>query len=355
MANALYLVSPRTASGKNLLALTLGKDAQQRGKRLAYFKPVGPFPVRVDGKVTDQDALTVAQALGLSIPPDVLCPVPLTEELHRQVLAGTVPDLLPHVKEAFADAARDAEFTLISGMGNLFSSGTAYGLTASTLAEQLEAHVLLSTSYERERTEDEVLAAQQLFGNRLLGIVLHDVRPNERTHVMADVVPFFERKGMPVFGSLPEDPILHSISVSEIADALNARVLVGEEHLDELVERFAIGAMNEEAALSHFRKVTNKAVITGGDRSDVQRAALETSTKVLILTGGIYPANVILSAAMERQTPVLLVWDDTLTTIERLEALTGRPRLRQPAKLERAVQLFREHTDLNRLWQAVGL
>ena len=36
-----------------------------------------------------------------------------------------------------------------------------------------------------------------------------------------------------------------------------------------------VGAMSVESALSYFRRKPNKAVITGGDRADIQLAALE--------------------------------------------------------------------------------
>jgi len=44
-----------------------------------------------------------------------------------------------------------------------------------------------------------------------------------------------------------------------------------------------VGAMGQEQALNFLEVKANKAVITGGDRADVQLAALETSTKCLIL------------------------------------------------------------------------
>ena len=86
--------------------------------------------------------------------------------------------------------------------------------------------------------------------------------------------------------------------------------------MDELVEHFMIGAMNVESALSYFRKVSNKAVITGGDRSDIQLAALETPTKCLILTGELYPNASILGRAQEVGVPIVVVRADTANTLE---------------------------------------
>ncbi len=355
MAKALYLVSPRSYSGKSMLTLALAKDLQSRGKAIRYFKPMGPYPARVDGVVTDQDALFVAETLGLTTPPEQLCPVPLTEDLHRKVLAGTVGDLLPQVQAAYAQVSAGADLVLVGGIGAMFTAGTALGLAAWQLAGALEAGTLVITGYEPERSVDELLAAKHLLGDRLLGAVFNAVRPVYRQQLESDVIPFLTARGVPVFGILPDDPVIHSISIAELVDGLNARVLVGEAYQDELVERFAVGAMQEEAALSHFRRIVNKGVVTGGDRSDLQRAALETSTKVLILTGGIYPTNILLSLAAEKKVPVLLVQDDTLTTIERIEVMLGHLRVRQPRKIERALELIRQHLDLDKLWSAAGV
>ena len=83
------------------------------------------------------------------------------------------------------------------------------------------------------------------------------------------------------------------------AEGLRAEVLCGADHMGELVEHMLVGAMSAEAALTHFRRQAHKAVITGGDRADIQLAALDTSTRCLILTGNLYPSPVVLNRADE--------------------------------------------------------
>ena len=70
---------------------------------------------------------------------------------------------------------------------------------------------------------------------------------------------------------------------------------------------------------SRFRKQTNKAVITSGDRADIQLAALETSTTCLILTGNLRPSPLIVKQADEFDVAVLLVRSNTLETVEAVE------------------------------------
>jgi len=121
------------------------------------------------------------------------------------------------------------------------------------------------------------------------------------------------------------------------------------------VEHLMVGAMNVEAALRYFRRKPNKAVITGGDRPDIQLAALETSTKCLILTGNLEPSPIILGRAEEIGVPVLLVREDTLTTVQNIESFFGKTRFHQPKKIECFERLLEEHFDFAKLDEALGL
>jgi BioD-like phosphotransacetylase family protein len=52
--------------------------------------------------------------------------------------------------------------------------------------------------------------------------------------------------------------------------------------------------------------------------------ALETKPSAIILTGNIYPSVQVISAAESKGIPLLLVADDTFTTVTKLEPLEGR-------------------------------
>jgi len=116
-----------------------------------------------------------------------------------------------------------------------------------------------------------------------------------------------------------------------------------------------IGAMNVEGALRYFRTVQNKAVITGGDRPDIQLAALETSTRCIILTGNLFPGNSIISRAEEREVPMIVVKEDTLTTVEKIESLLRRLRVSGKKKVARAVELVNREINFRSLYDKLGI
>ena len=113
--------------------------------------------------------------------------------------------------------------------------------------------------------------------------------------------------------------------------------------------------MDVESALKYFRKTPNKAVITGGDRADIQMAALETSTRCLILTGNLYPSPAVIRRAEELDVPVLLTDMDTLSTVETTGEYFGRSRFQQPQKTERFMNMLNEYLDFAALYEILGV
>lgn len=351
----LYLTSTKAFAGKTLLATTLAKDAYQRGNSVHYFKPVGPHPIKVNGVWTDVDARHIAQMLDLDAGPDELCAVAMTEEFRKQAVAGTLPPLLPKVKAAFDRIAGGKDLMLVGGIGSIFFTGTSFGLPAWDVADALDARVLVVSRFHVDYTVDELLSAQRLFGERMVGAVINAVAPHHVEWVKRSVATSLERQGVRVYGVLPEDPVLYAIPAKDLKEGLDAKVLCREECLGNLVERFAIGAMTTESAFVHFRQIANKAVITGSDRSDMILTALETSVRALILTGGHDPAPRVLSAAHARNVPVLLVREDTFTTMERIDFLLEHLRFRQADKIEHAQKLVCAHLNLDLLWETLGI
>jgi BioD-like phosphotransacetylase family protein len=143
--------------------------------------------------------------------------------------------------------------------------------------------------------------------------------------------------------------------VDEIIDALEPQVLTDCITSDILVEHINVGAMNAEAAISRLRRSKNNAVITGGDRVDIQITALETNSACLILTGCLEPRSLIVKQANEMGIPILLVDMNTMETVEAVDRIFGRTRMGQTVKLEKFQKLLAEHMALDRMYQCIGL
>jgi BioD-like phosphotransacetylase family protein len=353
---SLYITGAERYSGKTATCLTLGVRLQLDGFRVGYLKPVSLQPWRIGNRIADEDAAFVKQVLNLTSEPWELSPVVITPEFLRARLTEPNPeDLMVKVLEAFTAASQDKDLLILEGGGSL-REGYVVGLPTVGVVNKLGSHALVIAKYREEvRMLDDVLSTQARLGDSFCGILINRVPDDAKEFVTKIAVPFLEKKNVKVFGVLPEVRGLSALTVGELIKLLDAEVLTKYQRSEALVESLTVGAMTAEAALSRFRRSSNKAVITGGDRTDIQLAALETSTTCLILTGNLRPSPLVIKQAEEFGIAVLLVRTNTMETIEQIEKFFGKTRLAQATKLKQFQTLLDTHLDKDRLYQSLGL
>ncbi len=344
----LIVASTAPYAGKSGIALCLLSELAERGVQVGYFKPYGTMPVTVDGVPTDQDAAYVSRVAVVKPALASVCPVVESRALIEDTLSGDAHDATALVRDSFARASEGATAMVVEGPGDL-AQGRTLGLNLCAVASALDARVLLVDRASGVDLPDKILWSADCLGDRLLGVVFNAVHESIIDFVTEGITPFLSAQGIQVLGTIPRDPMLSSASVSEIVEALGGTVLSAEEGLDARVESFMVGAMGQDKAIRFFRRRPHKAVITGGDRSDVQLAALETDTRCIILTGNLPPSSLVLSRAEELGVPMVLVGMDTLSAVERMETLLGRVRLHDPGKAARIREMFKEAVDTDAL------
>jgi uncharacterized protein len=351
----LYLVSVEGEVGKTAFALGLALHARDHGLKIGYMKPVG---VRVDttseGHLIDSDAAFVKQVLGLEEPLDVICPVLLTEVVRRDAIEGRLHDAAGAIRAAHAKIAADKDLTIVDGPPTT-RQGFTIGAEPQKVAELIDARVLVVLRGEYHVSAEAALLAKSVFGNRVIGAVLNATPLESASDARSVFGAYLERHGMHLYGVLPRDPLLGSFTVGELTELLNGRSLCcpGAEGL--LVESFTVGAMGAEAAMRYFLRQGNKAVITGGDRTDIILAALDTPTRCVILTGNLMPEQTAMTRALDRQVPLLLTPYDTIETVRRIEEARGPIRLTSPRQVERLTQLINREIDVDGLFEALGI
>jgi BioD-like phosphotransacetylase family protein len=341
----LYIASTSSFAGKTLLALALGTIWREAGVKVGYVKPLGKIPIMREGRLLDGDATFLADALVLDAPPEAICPVVITQDLVMAAWRGEELHLRGRISAAVRDAEARSEVLLVGGTANL-RDGIFLGLSPLEFIVNYDCRVVLLDRFEGEKSMDQVLSAADVLGPRFLGVVFNHVQPAQEKFVRETVIPFFGARGMRVLGAVPSDPVLGSVSVRALADSLSASVVCGgEDGGRAMIERFCVGAMDVEHALRVFRGISRKAVVTGGYRTDIQLAALETDTVCLVLTGGVAPNELILARAREKGVALLTVSEDTMATVDRFESLLGRLRIREPEKIRRGIDLVRASVD----------
>jgi hypothetical protein len=105
--------------------------------------------------------------------------------------------------------------------------------------------------------------------------------------------------------------------------------------------------------MRYFLRIPNKVVITGINRTDIQILALETSTKCLLLTGGLYPSEMVVNIAKTKGVPVVVTSLDTFSAVEKIQALVGKAILKEKGKALRAKEMVAKEFNLERFLNLV--
>lgn len=351
----LYIASTETFSGKSALCVGIARRLQADGLRIGYMKPVSSSS-RLAADRLDEDAAFFKRTFSLGDSLEDMAPVQLGGHTLEQILSGPREgDYAGPLQLAFDRVARGRDVVLLEGGSNL-REGTVIGLPPAQVADLLGAREIAVIRYNDDvQVMDDALVARDRLGGSLIGVALNSVPRQRMPFVQERVQPALEARGVAVLGVLPLERLLQSMSVAELAELLAGEVLCGMDRMEELVEHLMVGAMGVESALTYFRRKPNKAVITGGDRSDIQLAALETSTKCLILTGNLRPSPIILSRAKEVGVPMIMVRHDTITAVETIERCFGKTRFHQEKKIERFEEMLADRFDFERLYSALDI
>ncbi|MEN8240852.1 MAG: phosphotransacetylase family protein [Chloroflexota bacterium] len=353
---SIYITSVGPHSGKTAICLALGKQLQAKKLKVGYFKPLSFQPWRIGDKLADEDAAFVKEVLKLQVEPWELSPVVVTPDfLNERLQTENTGELMTMVIEKSKTASKGVDVMIYEGGGSL-RDGYVVGMPSDKVAKKLDTKVLAIVRFRHMvHLLDDTLAAETRLGDALGGVLINRVPADAMDFVTSRAIPYLESKGIQVFGVLPETRSLEALTTQELRNVLDAELLTESYNPEGLVESLVVGAMTADSALHRFRKQTNKAVITGGDRSDIQLAALETSTTALVLTGNLHPSPLVVKQAEDLGVAVFLVPSSTMETVEKIERIFGKTRMGQIAKLEKFESLVNQFVDLDKLYKSFGI
>jgi len=352
----LYIGSTAPFSGKNTLCAGLGLKFSRDGLSVGYFKPVGNQPGRFGDAWGDLDAMAIGKALGQELPPEIASPVLITQDFTHKVLSqGKCPGRMEDIQAAYAKVSEGKEITLAEGTGSFLHSGLFACLDGVSVSKALDLPVVLADRLTDGMNLDMILAVKDRIGDRLLGCVFTAVPGHYQQEVATVLAPFLAKRGVKVLGAIPHDRVLGAITVGDLAERLGGKIISGAHKDRSVAESFLIGTMQVENFLTHFRKYQNAAVIMGGDRSDLQLVAIDGRCACLILTGNLYPNDIILSRAENAEVPIMIVREDTYSVAKRMETLVFGRKLRDSGKFQQASQLVAAHLDVAAIRQGIGL
>ena len=332
---ALYITSLQAGGGKTMLCAGLGRHLKDDGKKVGFFKPMVADIKSPDKEAIDTDAEFMKHTLTLAESIDSLCPV----------IAGE-GNLASKIKQAYAKVSKGKDVVIVEGIWRQRPGGKPIEASYE-IVKALGAKVLVVEPY----SEAGSIGKYKDFGEYLLGVVVNKV-PRSRVEAVYEQLG---GAGIEILGVLPEDRVLFSLTVGELAEQIGGEILNCADKSGELVENFMLGALAVDSGLDYFGRKDNKAVVVSGERPDMQLAALETSTKCLVLSGGLSPSHPVLKGANDKGIPIILTSDDTVTTVMSVERALGQTKFNQEKKLPRLAGIMEQSFNFPALYRGLGL
>ena len=349
----LFIGSTTRYAGKTMVALGFLDFWQSKGLKVGYFKPIGKnFTLKEDKKV-EEDVLLIKERFSLEDDLSLMCPFYLDYQDYINLVQGKLGNVEGQIYPAYEKLKKGKDAVLIGGGQDLFD-GFSVGVSNTQFVEKLQTPLLLVDSpVFGEVNLDTIVAIKDKLKDKLVGVILNQLPAERVDFIKKYFVHFLESKGIKVWGLIPRNPRLSSLSIGEVREVLGGEIICCEDKKEESVENIMVGAMNVEGALKYFRSQANKAVVTGGDRADIQLAALETPTKVIILTGGMYPSSAVITAAQEKNVPIMVVGDDTMTVVGKMDAAVRKVNVKGK-RIEESISTFQKFVDKRYLEKITG-
>jgi phosphate acetyltransferase len=331
MAHIFYLVPSGSRVGLTSVALGLVHALDERGTRVAFFKPIGQALARDTGPERSTHFIASTTALR------PVTPIPL-EEAERLMSARRTEELLERVIRDFRTSAGDADVVIVEGLVPTADSPSQDDLNLQ-LIQALSAEVIVVGALRKTPMPDFVarmrLTGEQYGGlerGHIIGCIVNRV-PNEQglspemlRQSLVSSIPSVGRRRVPLLGAIPENAELTAPRAIDVARHLGAKLLHEGEVHTRRVRRFSLLARTVPGVVDSL--IPGSMFVTPADRSDVFLAVSMAAVKKvaiagLIITGeGELPARVLelCSPALATGMPLLTVpsssWDTAAALME---------------------------------------
>jgi phosphate acetyltransferase len=356
MSKAIYVATTEPNSGKSIVSLGLMQLLLGKTAKVGYFRPIiddfekGRIDdhidtvlkhFEVDQQFEDSYAYTRSQV------------VQLKNMDKDDEIIGNIINKYKAIEDRFDIVL--VEGTDFSGEGAIIEwdinvlIAKNLGIPAVIIAngmgkslQELVGNIYMAYDSFREK------------GVEVLLTVANKVQPENLEVVVAGLKA--KLPGKVLIGAIPLNPILGNPTVKEIAQELSAKILFGEDFLNNQAGEFSVGAMQLRNYLTHLKK--DSLVITPGDRADIILGALQANISTnypnlsgIVLTGGLLPEGSIIKLieGLSDIIPIISVADGTFSVTNRIGTIKPRIYPENKEKITTSIQEFEKYIPTNKL------
>jgi phosphate acetyltransferase len=372
VTNSIFVTATMRGSGKSALVVGLASVLERSLGRVGYFKPVG-FP---DATGADPDVRLMKETIGLDHTLLELSPVTM-EQVQGALGHGAYDELLDRILDAYERLAPSYDFVICEGTDYFGAMASFEFNINAALSKNLSSPILLiangqageqkrraSDAFEPdgwqkmlEPTLTNIGVVKESFDEmscELFGVIINRVDPAHLREIQAHAQEELSRSGVRLLGAVPRAELLEKARIEEVAVALHAEVLSGQDRLDSVVQKTVVAAMGVEHVLQRIQR--GSLVVVPGDRQDVLLglAAAYVSPAVpspsgIIMTGGMRPGATIMQLVQDTTSgrmPILAVSTDTYETAIQVSEVKPTVQAHHRTRIEVVKELVESHVDV---------
>jgi len=354
MKKAIYIATIEENCGKTIITLGLLRMLLGRTAKVGYFRPV--IEDYEEGK-KDTHIEMVLSHFDLDIKYEDAYAI-TKSKLIKKKNNGKLGDVVDLIIEKYKKLEERFDFILVEGT-SFTGEGTVIELDMNVLiAKNLGVPTIIVGSGEG-KTLDELVDNLNLAYNsfkikevEVLAVIANKVQPQN-----LELVSNALQKSLPPSVLINSIPLIGSLSnptIQEIIEALDAKVLFGQEYLNNQIGSYSIGAMQLRNYLLHLKD--NALVIVPGDRADIILGALQANESVnyptvsgIVLTGNIVPEDSILKLieGLSSVVPIITVERGTYHIANEIGNIKPKIYAQNTQKIETSINTFDKYVDLD--------
>jgi len=369
MIKSLYVAATGQHVGKTTSTLGLVKTLQDLGYNVGYSKPVGQKYLNVQGIKADKDAVLFADFIGFELDKDLHSPVIIAEGVTAKFIEDSSPfDFPERVVAANERLVKQHELVVFEGTGHP-AVGSVVNLSNADVAKMVDAAVVMIVEGGIGRTLDKLSLSLAVFAESdvpVIGVIVNKVKPEKLDYIRKYVGKKLESMGIPLLGVLPYDRALSNPIMDSIMNVVKGRCLLNSERMWNQVSNSIPGSLFETDEFG-YEDENNLLVVSAARLGNVLEKVAEISEEkghpiisgVLITGDGRlehwFESTDIWNPFLEKyRIPVVSSPLDALGAVVRINQIEVKINTRTPWKVQKAVQLIREHVDLYPLLESLG-
>ena len=331
MSKAIYIAAIESDSGKSLVSLGLLRMMLTKSSKVGYFRPIIN---EVKDSKFDDHTNTAINFFNLDIDYED-CYAYKHNEVVELLSEGKTDDVIHKVIKKYKKLEAKYDYVLVEGTDFSGEGGFTELDVNLMIAKNLGIPALIVGSGNGKKKKDFVNTMQLTYKSFIkkevdvIGIIANKIEVDEVNYIQQELEKSFPENLQ--INVIPKIDFLAYPTVREVLQALEGKVLFGEQFLDNAIGSYSTGAMQLRNYLTRIRE--NALVVTPGDRADIILGALQANASTnypkiagIVLTGSLLPEESItkLIEGVQSTVPIISVKGGTFGITNKIGAVKSK-------------------------------